>query len=452
MSTVVGPNLQSVRSYSSTSEQPILTAVKAAKGSQANLEKLLPDIETTILSGKLSAHDIVSIFKVFVANKVPMRAFSVLQQGYFLFASLQLGNDELLNYCLNGGVSIHLRDHINRTVLHVVAELDLPEMLPILLKFKPDLDAQIQDEESPSFKMTPLHTAVDDGNFEVVDILVKAGADLEITDACGVTPFLLSVNCDERIFQLLLSHETNLLQVDSTGRTAMHRADRVGTLESLVGRAKQLNTLQACLEAENNDGETPIFELAKGSNLFSQNGPHKVDFLLTQGVQVDAIDKDFRTALHWASLKGRLDILVVLIKHQATLDLGDGPLNTPLHLSVYGASASCAKALLKAGADQEMSNMSGTRPLRMTRLLLEEMKSQKQSDGVTLRNFHNLNSILQDLLSKGEVEDEVTEAPVKVQGFRIRSLSDSASEASSSESSPKMVKYLSPVLGVWIQV
>ena len=118
---------------------------------------------------------------------------------------------------------------------------------------------------------------------------------------------------------------------------------------------------------------------------------------LSDGVDIDAVDREGRSALFYAIKDGELAIAGELIKHGANVNIQDNNGETPLHfasreyrpeeaklLIVNGASSllkdsngntalwravfdsrgrgDVIKVLLSAGADKKMKNKSGTSP------------------------------------------------------------------------------------------
>ena len=92
----------------------------------------------------------------------------------------------------------------------------------------------------------------------------------------------------------------------------------------------------------------------------------QVRALLTQGEDVNAAQGDGMTALHWASRRGDLDVVKMLLAAggnvRATTRLGN---YTPLLLASEAGHASVIEALAAAGADPKTTTASGVTPLML---------------------------------------------------------------------------------------
>ena len=92
-----------------------------------------------------------------------------------------------------------------------------------------------------------------------------------------------------------------------------------------------------------------------------------VYFLETKGVDIDIIDRQSRTPLHYAANFGSETAACYLVAYGAYIDAKDCDGNTPLHLSISNyeryASLDCIKKLLLNGADRFVMNRNGETPL-----------------------------------------------------------------------------------------
>jgi uncharacterized protein len=74
-------------------------------------------------------------------------------------------------------------------------------------------------------------------------------------------------------------------------------------------------------------------------------------------------DEDSRTALQYAALDGNLEIIAILVKAGAKLDLADSLGNTALHLAADRSQTEAGALLLAAGAEVDPQNHDGMTPL-----------------------------------------------------------------------------------------
>ncbi|OWZ20039.1 hypothetical protein PHMEG_0005610 [Phytophthora megakarya] len=76
-------------------------------------------------------------------------------------------------------------------------------------------------------------------------------------------------------------------------------------------------------------------------------------------------DRDGWTPLHWASRVGNLDIVRLLAKYGANLNIQDRWGTTPLILTVVGGSKLAAETLIELGASVDARNVFGQTPLML---------------------------------------------------------------------------------------
>src|SRR5687767_8583699 len=80
----------------------------------------------------------------------------------------------------------------------------------------------------------PLHFAVRADELDVVDLLLRAGADPKVENRLGVTPLLLAAqNGNAAMIRRLLDAGANANQVDRTGETILMVAIRTGDVDSV---------------------------------------------------------------------------------------------------------------------------------------------------------------------------------------------------------------------------
>ncbi len=96
----------------------------------------------------------------------------------------------------------------------------------------------------------------------------------------------------------------------------------------------------------------------------AQNDAEQVRQLVGSGEgNPDMVDDDQRTGLHYAAMNGNLQILAILIKAKAKLNVEDKLGDTPLHLAADRGQTEAAKLLLDVGAEVDPQNKDGLTPL-----------------------------------------------------------------------------------------
>jgi len=188
---------------------------------------------------------------------------------------------------------------------------------------------------------TPLHWAVYQGDVDLVDRLIKAGANPNVMNEYGSAP---------------------LAEAAATGNTAI--------IEKLLKAG-------ADPESPNGDGQTALMIVARTSNLPAANA------LLKKKANVNAVEKwHGQTALMWATAEKQPEMVKLLIKHGADVNARSmvniwqrqvtaepraqarppGGL-TPLIYASREGCLECVKALVKAKAKLDMADPEGVTPL-----------------------------------------------------------------------------------------
>uniref|UniRef100_A0A914HEW9 T-complex protein 1 subunit eta n=1 Tax=Globodera rostochiensis TaxID=31243 RepID=A0A914HEW9_GLORO len=125
-----------------------------------------------------------------------------------------------------------------------------------------------------------------------------------------------------------------------------------------------LETFQRIL---NKFGFTPLLVSVMAGNL------EVLESLIEQGAQLDLLDRDGHSAVHWAVVCGQLDVLIALQRHGAPIALADVHGAHPLHYATvrsaleeevppYRAEA-VLHVLLRHGAQLECADVDGRTPL-----------------------------------------------------------------------------------------
>jgi ankyrin repeat protein len=113
-----------------------------------------------------------------------------------LFSAVLGGSIALLGLLLESKADVNARDETEATVLHVAAEEVLPEAASLLIARGADVNAQ--DGEGN----TPLARGIRSarGRYDVVRLLLEAGAKDDIPNASGETPRALAERLGEDVF------------------------------------------------------------------------------------------------------------------------------------------------------------------------------------------------------------------------------------------------------------
>lgn len=239
--------------------------------------------------------------------------------------------------------------------------------------------------------MTPLHRAVWNGNKEMTEVLLGAGAEVDVTDNQGMSALLWAVYADQvELIDLLCSNKADVEKTSTDGESPLGMAIRLGHLASVKALIKQgakvhIPFFQAAIMGDYVEILSLLIEHSGADlNILSNNGwsllhtaaafgKKEICFLLLQkGARVDietkdgitpltfaiccrhmslvdlfiahgarlnhvdlnAVDQEGLSALHWAAAEGKKDIFLKLMEKGADISLvaRDG-VRTPLFLA-----------------------------------------------------------------------------------------------------------------------
>lgn len=282
-----------------------------------------------------------------------------------LIAAAYMGHHEAVEILLDHNAEVDLADGDGRTALSVAA-LCVPtaagvkgygEVASLLLERGADPGHRDHDG------MTPLLLAAYEGNDDVVELLLEAGADVDetagpdgnVSAAAAVTPLLAAAAMGHmKTVSRLLFWGAAVDAIDCEGRTALCLAAARGSVEvvrSLLDRGLDENH-------KDDLGWTPLHAAAC-------EGHRAVCAALTERgsmARVGEMDIEGRTSLILAAQEGHLGTVRLLLDRRSPIDHRAYDGHSALSAALLEAHSEVADLLMRRGADTDVRDAEG-RPL-----------------------------------------------------------------------------------------
>nr|WP_235596798.1 ankyrin repeat domain-containing protein [Leptospira alstonii] len=174
---------------------------------------------------------------------------------------------------------------------------------------------------------TPLHIAVKEARFPIIDFLLDRGADIHSKNTEGYTPvFKIPWGRKEglEILQLLQKRGANLRDASNTGVSLLHYA--------------ALND------------NVPI-----------------IQYLLQNNLDPNSLTEERETPLHWASHENCVKSTKVLLAAGCKVNLQNAEGRTVLHEAAERDSQELIQVFLESGADTEINDENGDKPINLAK-------------------------------------------------------------------------------------
>lgn len=255
---------------------------------------------------------------------------------------------------------------------------------------------------------TALMWAVHAADYDEIERLLEAGADVAIESRYGVTAMSLAAEvADVEAMRLLLDAGADVDSPNPENQTALLTVARTGNIEA----AQLLLERGATVDARENWGEQTALMWAA-----ARRHPPMIQLLIDHGADINAAgkDRDYQrhvtaegrpknmdtggfTPLLYATRENCLACVEVLIANGADINLPDPDGVSPLHLAIMNANWDVAATLLDAGADVNQWDIYGAAPL----FTILGNYSRDGANSIDPPNQANGREILDRLLAEG---------------------------------------------------
>ncbi|KAJ5825417.1 hypothetical protein N7474_002555 [Penicillium riverlandense] len=256
---------------------------------------------------------------------------------------------------------------------------------------------------SSFYEQTPLTLAVQKRHYSIVELLLDHKADVNLSETSNATALHSAAeNGDEKMVHILLRHGAD---INSTN----HFAETPLCLAAYEGHCGVINILLdhgAIMGFPNLDMDHLAYEcwfppLHAAVEEFEEGNKSTaaLELLISRGAEVDMLDGNGETALHWAASFGANAMVQALLDHGADINRPNIDGKTALHIaSEQTEQVDTIRILLDRGADWRLTTMTGLTPLQVA-------KESGHEDNVGLfeRHIASFDSLLAEELETNNV-------------------------------------------------
>ena len=417
-------------------------------GQQTSIRILLeaasnPNIAST--SGNTSLHAAVlgkcnkKIIQLIIDHFADLNATNNRHETALMLSCIK-ANEDTINVLLKAKADATIAEADGNTCLHIAITQNLNiEVIQELIRRGGDVNAVNNN------CVSALGMACQMGQIDTIGLLIKLGADINITDPDGNTYLHCGVQEDysKEVIQAILDHGVNVNTSNKTNETALMMSIRKINRNNI----NMLLKAGADPNIANTDGDTCLhLAVIKGCC------KEILQAIVDHGANVDERNKSDETALMISIRKGNKSNVNVLLNAGANPDIVDTNGNTCLH---YAAHNVCPKVFLQAIIDQGV-NVNATNQENETALLEacmygQDFKIRVLLDAEADPNIPNKNGntclhyaadddcpkeVLQAIIDKGadvnatnqENETALLAACMYGQDFKIRVLLDAEAD------------------------
>ena len=132
--------------------------------------------------------------------------------------------------------------------------------------------------------------------------------------------------------------------------------------------------------------------------------------LVNRGADVDARDVNQCTPLHYACDKGNMELAMALVDRGADVDARSVDQCTPLHIACMKGNMEVAMALVDRGADVNARNW----PIQMTPLDYLSMENRNRLESMINRNVGNVMSSMIQRTQEKDSARRISELPEEI--------------------------------------
>ena len=206
---------------------------------------------------------------------------------------------------------------------------------------------------------TPLHTSIGKGNIQITKILIKAGANVNVTDEEGITTLMLAVLCNN------LYLVKTLIEAKADPNIVLWKYNKTALIMAAENGHLDIFEYLLPLTTDEKQREYAFEMLSEGmlyrercNDVITQNLVHYARYndvlgmeeLISHGIDLNKFNERGENALHIASSFGNLDVVNLLIEAGADLDIRSMSKRSAVEIATRNNQLKIVTRLIEAGA------------------------------------------------------------------------------------------------------
>ncbi|GFR58682.1 transient receptor potential cation channel subfamily A member 1 [Elysia marginata] len=257
--------------------------------------------------------------------------------------------------------NLDVLDQRKNTALHLAVEAQSPEVVSLLAKSGADLNIDNANHQKP------IHLAVELSSLEVVKVLLDNGVDPNCRGETGNTPMHYAAGKDNgEIMRLLMKSGGKPCKKCDYGYYPIHIAAKcsaANAMEAIIEQALKCGyTREQILSFKDRENNLPLHAAVNGGDIKA------VEVCLKAGASVKTPQDDGSTPLHFACAQGNMDMIKLMEETQPdnfmeALFTVDVMKMAPIHRAALFNHVAVLKYLLEHGADVDCRDVQDRTPL-----------------------------------------------------------------------------------------
>ncbi|XP_044260236.1 uncharacterized protein LOC123008484 [Tribolium madens] len=339
------------------------------------LEKLLfkfKEIHSVVLKKLCNSTDLVSVIYhsvkfgyenlLHLASKTPQFSSTLFIENCngenLLYLAVKSGSCANTNLLLDKGANIDTTTstYNKMSPLHAAVEHHHQEIVELLLKRKACVD--VMDR----YRSTPLHLAASKGLLNLARTLINFGADIDFADNFGRTPLQLAAS---------FGHVSLVETLLDKGAT-IDKSDKLGNTPMSVAFAKKHFKICELLQhrGAKNDRKTSMSEFNEYIDFLlhwvaSTGQVEQIESLLGQGWSINEVDHFGRTPLHRAVIEKHQQVVQVFLERGADVNISDNNKILPLCRAIFNNDEATTEFLVPKYLSVDFKDSFGYTPLHL---------------------------------------------------------------------------------------